>query len=429
MPRKAIRVVKPRDIERVKLVPAGTEPIECRIEGVPSLTLKVGSLSAAYYSVFRVKGQPRQRRIHLGIRGIDRYEEVSARALEIVAAAKRGRDEYELRKQRAEATVRMEQRVTFAELWEQRKADNLELTEGTLANYEGALRKYAMPALGTKKADDITQSNVAAILDAIRDTKGKLRRNPYNATMVAVSSTFTWGRGKGKTTGNPTEHLRPLPAPKPRKRSLTDEEIGRLWNAIGTAPGLSSQLRLCLRILCLTGQRNSSISGARIEWIQPSLDVANPVLLVPAVEMKVKTDKHVLPLVPAVVALFKEAIALSPGSDFVFASPKEGKLGHYTRQAVSNAMREVCDAADINDVHAHDFRHLSQTWLAERQVPKEVRDKITHHSVSRVEHTYNSAKLHEPVKRALHAWTDHVLRVGQGAGAGEAAKEVVQLHA
>jgi integrase len=407
MPRKAIHIVKPRDIDRVKLVAADAAPVEYRIEGVPGLTLKVGSMSAAYYVVYRVRGQPKQRRIRLGTRGIDRYDVVAGRALEIMGAAKRGDDEYVLRHERVEETLRKQQRLTFAELWEHRKADNLELTEGTLVNYQSVLSKYAMRTLGEKKADDITQHDVAAVLDAIRDTKGKLRRNPYNATLGAISSTFTYARGKGKTSGNPTEHLRPLPASKPRKRSLSDVEVGRLWNAIGAAP-LSPKMRLCLRILFLTGQRNTNISGARVDWIRPNLDVANPLLVVPAERMKVKTDEHMLPLVPVVASLFKEAIALSPGSDFVFASPKRGRLGHYTRQAVSIAMQEVCAVAEIADVHAHDFRHLSRTFLAERQVPKDVRDKITHHSVSRVEHTYNSAKLHDPVRQALKMWADHV---------------------
>ena len=76
------------------------------------------------------------------------------------------------------------------------------------------------------------------------------------------------------------------------------------------------------------------------------------------------------------------------------------------------------------NVHAHDFRHLLKTFLAEQRVEKEVRDLITHHGISRIEGTYNSAKRLPYVRKALQLWADHVEEVGRGAGEGAASKVV-----
>jgi integrase len=208
---------------------------------------------------------------------------------------------------------------------------------------------------------------------------------------------------------------------------LSTEEVGRLWNSIGTTPGINPKVRLALRVLFLTAQRAENITGARIDWIRPNLDVANPVMVVPAAEMKVKSDDHILPLPPAVVALFKEAIALGPSSEFIFSSAKS-KSGHVSRFAIPEAMEAVCAHAGISDVHGHDFRHLQKTWLAEQLVPKDVRDKITHHGVSRIEHTYNSAKLQKPVLDALNKWIGHVEAVAREAGSNEVPDNVTQIR-
>jgi integrase len=385
---------------------------EYRIAGLRGFTLRVEPNGHATYWV-RYSVRKIERRIRVGVRGLMPYRDAKIAAREQLLAIDKGADPVATKHERA-------QTMTFAELWERRKHDNLdnELTPGTVTNYDGALRKYVFKTIGEKKIADVTADDVRVLLDAIRDTKGKLRRNPHNATLTAVASTFTWALGKGFVTANPTQHLRPLPASPPRKRSLSAEELGRLWNAIGTAPGINPKARLALRVLFLTGQRADNITGARIDWMRPNLDVANPVMVVPAAEMKVKTDDHMLPLAPAVVALFKEAIALGPSSEFIFSSAKSSS-GHLSRFAIPEAMEAVCKHAGIGNVHAHDFRHLSNTWLAEQQVRKDVRDKITHHGVSRVEHTYNSARLLQPVRDALSKWIRHVEAAARAAGSNE----------
>ena len=244
-----------------------------------------------------------------------------------------------------------------------------------------------------------------------------------------MGSTYTWARGwRLGVTADPTKGIDRKPQAPARLRNVDEDELARLWNAIGMVEGLEPLTRLALRVLLLTGQRNSNISGCRVDWIRPSLAVENPMLVIPAAEMKVKKTPHQVPLVPAVAALFREAIALNPGSEFVFASSRS-EAGKMSRRTIARAMEKVCGTAGIDNVHAHDFRTILTTWLAERGVPEDVRKKITHHSATGMQAVYNKAILKEPVLAALSTWADHVERVGRGAGAGEVAKKVVQLHA
>ena len=102
-------------------------------------------------------------------------------AEDIMRAVSRGNDPKQARQERDAG-------ITFAELWERRKADNVELAPSTLQQYDYSLQRYAMKAIGSKKANDVNGEDVGALLDAIRDMKGKLKVNPR------TSRWRQWGR-------------------------------------------------------------------------------------------------------------------------------------------------------------------------------------------------------------------------------------------
>jgi integrase len=95
----------------------------------------------------------------------------------------------------------------------------------------------------------------------------------------------------------------------------------------------------------------------------------------------------------------------------------EKKIADIAADDVRVLLNAIRDTKGKLRRNPHDFRHLCKTWLAERLVPREVRDEITHHGVSRVESTYNSAKLQKPVLDALNRWIAHVEAVARLAGA------------
>jgi integrase len=133
-------------------------------------------------------------------------------------------------------------------------------------------------------------------------------------------------------------------------------------------------MRLILKLALLTGQRSSTVAGARVEELE--LGVANPMWRISRTRMKNRRAGHVLPLTPAVVSLFKEATSINGDSAFVF--PSEGRGDHIDKHSVSRAMNRLCERIGIVDLHVHDFRKAINTWLSERLVPFEVRTRIMH---------------------------------------------------
>ena len=396
---------------------------EYQVLGVPGLAVRMEtSGTATYYVRYRVKGQA-QRRLKIGRVAVTSFKEAREQAIDIVRSAERGEDPYLVKKQSDEG-------LTFAELWGKRKADNVELAPGTLANYEHALHRYAMKAIGSMKANAVTGDHVRAVLGNIVDKKGKPKIDSWNTTLAAIGSTYAWGRGSAVgITADPTDGIDRKPQAPPRLRNVDESELVRLWQAIGEIRGIEPLTRLAIRVLFLTGQRNSNVSGCRVEWIRPSLGVANPTLVIPAEHMKVKKSPHQVPLVPSVVALFKEAVQLNPGNEFVFASGRSG-AGRMSRRTIARAMRKVCVAAKVENVHAHDFRTIVTTFLAERGVSEDVRKKITHHSASGMQAVYNKAVLKEPVRAALQMWADYVEQTtGADRACGVSSKVVPMVSA
>jgi integrase len=399
--RRAKHILRARDVDKAK---PGDSVIEYRIEGVPGMTLRVEaapSMLAVYYVLFRASGQ--KRRIRLGRRGLVPYDQAKSRALETMAAVERGEDPYVAAKDQHCS-------LTFSEVWQRRKADNVDLAQSTLQQYDIMLSRYAMKDIGAMKADAVTDGHVRALLDKIRDGKGAIKINSFNSVLAAIGSTYAWARGSTLgVTAKPTELLDPLPTKPPRQRNLTDSEVAALWNAIDVTEGIRPEVRLLLRAFTLSGQRNANLSEARVEWI-PALTAENPTLFVPGKFMKRKDD-HRLPLTPAVAKLFREARLLNPDSEFFFAQ-NEKRARSLTRDKAAEAMQKVCATAGVLDVHIHDWRHVITTWLAERGTPADVRKKITHHASAGV----HDKKLREPVRSALLEWASHVEAVARAAG-------------
>ena len=180
-------------------------------------------------------------------------------------------------------------------------------------------------------------------------------------------------------------------------------------------------MRLLLKIALLTGQRSSTVAGARLDELE--LDTANPRWRIDSSRMKNKDTDHVLPLTPAAVALFKRAIALNnEGAQFVF--PSEGNGEHFDVHSVSRAMNRLCTRIGINpkksegkpgprdkskNLRVHDFRKALNTWLAERGISYDVRARIMHHSPPDVtSRNYDFSMLDGPMRQALQDWADHV---------------------
>src|SRR5262249_45901816 len=191
-----------------------------------------------------------------------------------------------------------------------------------------------------------------------------------------------------------------------RHDACLHDEVGRLYRAIDDEPSLTPKTRIVLKLLLLTGQRNSTVTGARVDELK-NLDCANPTWVMKRARMKGKRD-HSLPLPPLAAQLFRDAIATNDGSEFVF--PSEGKENHFVRQTVAKAMQRVCARAEITGLRAHDFRRSINSWLHDEGVGYDVRSRLMAHSPPDITSlVYDQSKLIVPLREALVRWEKHVL--------------------
>jgi integrase len=219
-----------------------------------------------------------------------------------------------------------------------------------------------------------------------------------------------------------------------RSRTPTDKELAALWTAIeGDASTVSASMRRILQLAVLTGQRRSEIAGARLSELQ-GLETDNPLWVIPGnINKRGKTIRgrtkngreQRVPLSTQAAALFREAVALAKGNEFVFPADvskikvgREPRMLHTHGGSVTSAMRRLREVAGIKGISVHDMRRAISNWLKDQGISREVRDLILNHldpSVTEA-HYSQSARMEKQVRLALQMWADHVWRItGQAA--------------
>ena len=169
----------------------------------------------------------------------------------------------------------------------------------TAIGYASLLTKYAVPALGNRKADAVTRAEVAQL-------HSRLQERPYQANrlLAVIGSMYTFAerRGLAPEHQNPAKKIEKFPEGR-RERFLTSIELDRLGAAIregetvGIAwrddgekpkskhqPKVESQRTLnsadaaaALRLLIFTGARLREILHLRWEYV----DLERGLLLLP----------------------------------------------------------------------------------------------------------------------------------------------------
>jgi len=392
--------------------PKGGKVTEYRVEGIDRLTLRVeASGSASYWIRFSVAGK--DKRIRIGKRGVNTWADMKAKAAAVNATIEAGGDPHEI-------AVAASGTTTMVQLWEAWKEAHKppRRSEKTIAYYEQALKTYVWPSIGKDElAGDVTAVRVAALIRKVSE-KSQARGH---AVRSALSTIFAFGY-PDLVSHNPVEGVKG-PGKKgdreARDRVPTADEIGRIWNALDEGKGLERRTVLAMKLLLLTGQRNSMVAEARADELT-TIETANPVWRIGKERMKKSREQHV-PLSPLAAQLFKDALALKRSDELVFG---------YDKDTIGHAMRKVCNDLKIKNLHAHDFRRALNTWCGENGVSYDVRKRLMAHDLPDVNsRTYNFALMQGPMRTALSAWSDYVTACAAGARNKGARKVLAMVRA
>lgn len=212
-----------------------------------------------------------------------------------------------------------------------------------------------------------------------------------------------------------------------RDRTLAPDEIHWLWHKLDGAARLTTQARIALKVLLLTGVRSGELRRAK--WADMDLDAG--LWSVPVenqkTRKKVKNPKpFIVPLTTPVVELLRELKKVTGEQVYVLASPAppEDAEGYQPidRTALKNSVGRMIDAENrarakkklepVEHFVPHDLRRTMRTLITEKcDVQPHVAELCLGHSLGGIFATYDTGTYLEDRRKALEAWSAYVDRI------------------
>lgn len=234
------------------------------------------------------------------------------------------------------------------------------------------LETYAFPHLGKMSVADIDASAIQKVLLPIWLSKGETARR----VRQRIGAVLDYAQGKGwREAEAPMRSLNQLMGGIKQPKggnfaAMPYADVPAFMAKLAEAD--ASVGRLALQFLILTAARSGEVRGAT--WGEFDLDAAE--WRIPPERMK--ADKlHIVPLVPAAVAILKQMRGLFPSnaSDIVFPGLK-GKL--MSDATMAKAMR----VAGGGNYTVHGFRSSFRDWAAETGLNNDWAEAVLAHSVA-----------------------------------------------
>ena len=356
------------------------------------------------------------RKYTIGRHGSLTPDQARKRAQELAALVAQGIDprQQELdaiaARDEAEALAKEQERVRrdlafsrISGLWLEHYASDLVRRKSSVDMARLVVRRYLLPALGELPMPNICRTDLQPILDAIPADKRGMRR----AVFAYASILWGWALRRGYVEANPLTSMEKPPAPAARDRVLSDDELMLMWRAADAVPMIWATF---FRLLILTGQRRSEVSGMRWE----ELDRKSAVWVIPP--MRAKNGKvHLVPLSDAAIAQI----------DLAAGGPKWPQRGYVLTTTSRSAVSGISKAkASLDAVitrlnggqilepwRLHDFRRTVATGLQRLGVRFEVTEAVLNHvsgAKGGVAGVYQRHDWADEKRSALDAWAVHV---------------------
>ena len=260
-------------------------------------------------------------------------DQARARALEILACAKKGIDP-------RDADARREAEPSMADLGRRFLEEYVPVhcKPSTREEYSRSVRLFVDPVIGELRVPEVQRKDIAALHHGLRD-------KPYqaNRTLGVLSKMFSlaevWGWRPDGT--NPCRHVKRYKEHK-RERFLSPEETERLGQVLREAEEEMPSAVAAFRLLLLTGCRMAEIRDLRWDYVKDD-----------CIELPdAKTGGRVVPLGPEARAVLS-AIPRDEDNPWVIAGRLPGS--HLTD--LQRPWRRIRKQAGLEGVRIHDLRH------------------------------------------------------------------------
>ncbi|CAG1023111.1 Prophage integrase IntA [Methylococcales bacterium] len=213
---------------------------------------------------------------------------------------------------------------------------------------------------------------------------------------------FNYGIVRHYLAFNPASAFRSQDAggmEKARERALSLEEIGKLFEAMKTAPHFAEENAIAVRLLLLLGVRKMELLGARWEEFNLPSGMWN----IPALRSKNEMAVRV-PLPPSAVALLHKLEPLACGSPYIFPrrANRDGRDRHMAQATLNQALYGLSHG--LKPFTVHDFRRTVRTQLAAMNIPPHIAERCLNHKITGIAGVYDRYDYFEERKAALEQW-------------------------
>jgi len=395
--------------------------------------------------LYRVKGDPKLRRLTIGEYPTFSLANARREAEEIVRSAKRGTDPARTRRVAMEAEARRKTDAIASVI------DEFILAMTKRPKAKGGMRSpryieetrrnfnnHVLPRWCDKDIKEITRRDVNELLDAIVDKgtdvigadgeKRHISGGPIaaNRTLAAVRALFNWALRRGIIESTPVALVERPGEETRRERTLSDEEIRVLWPVM-RALGYPFGAFFCMTLA--TGQRRDEVASMR--WAD--IDEEEMTWTIPKEATKAKRE-HVVPLsslaleiltsakTPALAAAKAGAETSQPLKDlapvYVFTTTGNRPISGYSKakamlDANVDAARKTAGEMKLKRWTTHDLRRTCATGLGSLGVDRFVIARVLNHADKTVTGIYDRYSYLSEKRDALMKWGSQLEKLTQ----------------
>ena len=220
----------------------------------------------------------------------------------------------------------------------------------------------AMKRWARRPLDTITMTEIEAWVKFIAEKRGKIAANRHYTVLRAC---LEHAVEAGYLRDNPARYVKKYPENPPRQRVLSDDELGRVLDAVRALDDPFD--RGFFLLLIETGCRKSEALTAR--WADFDLEGGTWTIPSP------KAGKpQTLPLAASTVAMLRR---MPHRGDWLF--PGRKKKTHRTH--VRGPWAAICEAAELDDVTIHDVRRTYGLAVAKKSGILAASRLLRHHNI------------------------------------------------
>ena len=262
-----------------------------------------------------------------------------------------------------------------------------------------ALEDNVLPSF---RGRDIRTITTAEVVDVLRGMESRGVLSYLKRTKSSLNLLFDYYVADGTLAANPVSVIGRQVFRQPKERhfaALDWRQLPLLVERLETADGVGLRARLLVYWQLLSMVRPTEAAETRLSEI----DLAAGVWEIPLERMK--TRPHVVPLSPALLQIYREAMAINVRGVWLF----EG-MG-YNKPMSSESVRIKLRQKMGLDSTAHGLRSLARTYLREMyKVRHDVGELLLSHSIQdKTQRAYNRAELLDERREILTRWGDDVM--------------------